>query len=187
MIRFGILRISEGNEESWMKDYFIASSGDVYGDVTLGTDSSVWFQAVLRGDNDQIIVGKGSNIQDGTIVHTDQGIPVTIGQRVTIGHQCLLHGCRIESGALIGMGTIILNHAVIGENSLIGAGSLVTEGKIIPPNVLAFGRPAQVIRALTEEEIAGNHRNAQHYIDLSKRYQAGIYQQIKDESKTVKR
>ncbi|MBP2098674.1 gamma carbonic anhydrase family protein [Enterococcus rivorum] len=162
-----------------MKDYFIASSADVYGNVHLGKKSSIWFQAVLRGDNDSITIGDGSNIQDGTIIHTDKGMPVTIGNAVTVGHQCLLHGCTIENGALIGMGTTILNRAVIGENSLIGAGSLVTEGKIIPPNVLAFGRPAKVIRELTEEEIVANQKNAQHYTKLSKEHKAGIYQQIK--------
>lgn len=161
-----------------MKDHFIASSADVYGDVHLEKDSNIWFQAVLRGDNDIIIVGEGSNIQDGTIIHTDKGLPVRIGSSVTVGHQCLLHGCTVANGALIGMGTTILNQAVIGTNSLIGAGSLVTEGKIIPPNVLAFGRPAKVIRALTEAEIAGNQGNAQHYVELSKKYKAGVYPQI---------
>lgn len=158
-----------------MKGYFIAKSADVYGQVILHKNSSIWFQAVLRGDNDIISVGEGSNIQDGSIVHTDRGQPVTIGANVTVGHQCIIHGCTIENGVLIGMGTTILNRAIIGENSLIGAGSLVTEGKIIPPNVLAFGRPVKVMRALTPEEIAQNKANAQHYIELSKEHLEGKY------------
>ena len=108
----------------------------------------------------------------------DHDAPVEVAENVTIGHQCLLHGCTIEKGALIGMGSTILNHAVIGENSLIGAGSLVTEGKVIPPNVLAFGRPAKVIRPLTEEEIEKNQQNIQHYVDLGEKYLKGEFDQI---------
>ena len=108
----------------------------------------------MRGDANYIRVGERTNIQDGTIIHVDYDAPTIIAEDVTVGHQCMLHGCKIEKGALIGMSSIVLNHAVIGENSLIGAGSLVTQGTIIPPNVLAFGRPAKVIRPLTEEEIA---------------------------------
>ena len=108
----------------------------------------------------------------------DHDAPVEVAENVTIGHQCLLHGCTIEKGALIGMGSTILNHAVIGENSLIGAGSLVTEGKVIPPNVLAFGRPAKVIRPLTEEEIEKNRQNIQHYVDLGEKYLKGEFDQI---------
>lgn len=132
---------------------FIASNATVIGDVTLSEDVTIWYQAVLRGDSNWIKIGQRTNIQDGTIIHVDHDAPVDIAENVTVGHQCMLHGCTIEKGALIGMGTTILNHAVIGENSLIGAGSLVTEGKVIPPNVLAFGRPAKVIRPLTKEEI----------------------------------
>ena len=162
-----------------MKNYYIADSADVYGSVTLGKDSSVWFQTVLRGDTDSIIIGEGTNIQDGVVIHVDVDAPVIVGDQVTIGHQCLLHGCKIEEGALIGMGSIILNHAIIGKNSLIGAGSLILEGQEIPSNVLAVGRPAKVIRPLTREEIRKNKENATHYIELSKKYAENKIEQMK--------
>ena len=142
------------NAETASTQNFIAPNATVVGDVTIGSEATVWFQAVLRGDANYIRVGERTNIQDGTIIHVDHDAPTIIAEDVTVGHQCMLHGCKIEKGALIGMSSIVLNHAVIGENSLIGAGSLVTQGTIIPPNVLAFGRPAKVIRPLTEEEIA---------------------------------
>lgn len=160
------------------KEYFIAASADVFGDVKLAKDTSVWFQSVLRGDSNSITINEGSNIQDGTIIHVDQDAPVNIGENVTVGHACMLHGCTIEDGALIGMSSTILNHAIIGKNSLIGAGSLVTEGVEIPPNVLAFGRPAKVVRPLTREEIRKNKENAQHYIELSKKFAADNYPKV---------
>lgn len=152
--------------------YFIADTADVYGDVMVGEGSTIWFQAVLRGDCNSITIGKNTNIQDGTVVHVDHPSPVVIGDNVTVGHQCIIHGCEVRNGALIGMGSIILNNAVIGENSLIGAGSLVTEGTVIPPNVLAFGSPAKVIRPLTEDEIAKNRKNADDYQAEGRAYQA---------------
>ncbi|MBA5255699.1 gamma carbonic anhydrase family protein [Enterococcus hirae] len=145
-----------------MSQKFIAPNATVVGDVELAESVTVWYQAVIRGDSNTVKVGARTNIQDGTVIHVDHDAPVEIAENVTVGHQCMLHGCTIEKGALIGMGSTILNHAVIGENSLIGAGSLVTEGKVIPPNVLAFGRPAKVIRPLTEEEIEKNRQNIQH-------------------------
>ncbi len=154
---------------------FVAKNATVVGDVSLGAESTVWFQAVIRGDANWIKIGDRTNIQDGTIIHVDHDAPTIIGDAVTVGHQCMLHGCTIEQGALIGMSSIVLNHAVIGENSLIGAGSLVTQGTIIPPNVLAFGRPAKVIRPLTEEEIAKNKANIAHYVALGAQYQEGLY------------
>lgn len=141
-----------------MSQKFIAPNATVVGDVELAESVTVWYQAVIRGDSNTVKVGARTNIQDGTVIHVDHDAPVEIAENVTVGHQCMLHGCTIEKGALIGMGSTILNHAVIGENSLIGAGSLVTEGKVIPPNVLAFGRPAKVIRPLTEEEIEKNRQ-----------------------------
>ncbi|EGP4873618.1 gamma carbonic anhydrase family protein [Enterococcus faecium] len=156
---------------------FIASNATVIGDVTLSEDVTIWYQAVLRGDSNWIKVGQRTNIQDGTIVHVDHDAPVDIAENVTVGHQCMLHGCTIEKGALIGMGTTILNHAVIGENSLIGAGSLVTEGKVIPPNVLAFGRPAKVIRPLTKEEIQKNKENIQHYVEIGGMHAQGKFKE----------
>ena len=158
------------NAETASTQNFIAPNATVVGDVTIGSEATVWFQAVLRGDANYIRVGERTNIQDGTIIHVDHDAPTIIAEDVTVGHQCMLHGCKIEKGALIGMSSIVLNHAVIGENSLIGAGSLVTQGTIIPPNVLAFGRPAKVIRPLTEEEIAKNKANIAHYVSLGKDY-----------------
>lgn len=159
-------------------DYFIAPSADVYGDVRLAKDTSIWFQSVLRGDNNSITINAGSNVQDSTVIHVDQDAPVVIGENVTIGHHCMLHGCKIEDGALIGMSSIILNRATIGKNSLIGAGSLVTEGTEIPANVLAFGRPAKVIRPLTREELRKNKENAQHYVERSKEFAADQYPRL---------
>ncbi|WP_429948878.1 gamma carbonic anhydrase family protein [Enterococcus sp. AZ101] len=159
-------------------DYFIAPSADVYGDVRLAKDTSIWFQSVLRGDNNSITINAGSNVQDSTVIHVDQDAPVVIGENVTIGHHCMLHGCKIEDGALIGMSSTILNRATIGKNSLIGAGSLVTEGTEIPANVLAFGRPAKVIRPLTREELRKNKENAQHYVERSKEFAADQYPRL---------
>ncbi|MBP1046381.1 gamma carbonic anhydrase family protein [Enterococcus sp. BWM-S5] len=160
------------------KENFIAESADVYGDVLLAEDVSVWYQAVLRGDNQAISIGKGSNIQDSTVIHVDKQAPVHIGEYVTIGHQCMIHGCEIQNGALIGMSSILLNGSVIGENAMVGAGSLVTEGTKIPAGVLAFGRPARVIRPLTEAEIAKNRENAMHYIKLAQKHQKGLFSKM---------
>ncbi|GCF93380.1 gamma carbonic anhydrase family protein [Enterococcus florum] len=158
--------------------HFIADSADVYGEVTLGEGSTIWFQSVLRGDSNTITIGDRTNIQDGSIVHVDHDAPVVIGDEVTIGHACIIHGCTIQSGALIGMGTTILNHAEIGENCLIGAGSLVTEGTIIPPNSLAFGSPAKVMRTLTDEEIEKNRQNALHYEAQGQAYLKKTYRKM---------
>lgn len=159
--------------------YFIGKGAVVVGDVTLGEDSSVWFNSVLRADLHPIVVGDETNVQDGTIIHVGDDHPTIIKEHVTIGHQCMIHGCTIEKGALIGMSSIILDGAVIGENSLIGAGSLVTKNTVIPPNSLAFGRPAKVIRELTLEEIAANHANTDHYVRLSKEFLANQYPEKK--------
>ncbi|WP_086349786.1 gamma carbonic anhydrase family protein [Candidatus Enterococcus clewellii] len=164
-----------------MKDEnrFIAESADVYGTVELAEDTSIWYQTVLRGDNQRIKIGKGSNVQDGTVIHVDQHAPVQVGDYVTIGHQCMIHGCEIKDGALIGMGSILLNGSSIGENAMIGAGSLVTEGTVIPEGVLAFGRPARVVRPLTEEEIEKNRRNAEHYIELARKHKNNMFSKQK--------
>ncbi|MGX7311135.1 gamma carbonic anhydrase family protein [Enterococcus casseliflavus] len=157
---------------------FVAKNATIVGNVTLGKESTVWFQAVIRGDANRIEIGARTNIQDGTIIHVDNDAPTIVEDDVTVGHQCMLHGCTIKKGALIGMSSIVLNHAVIGENSLLGAGSLVTEGTVIPPNVLAFGRPARVIRPLTEEEIAKNQANITHYVENGYAYQQGEYGEV---------
>lgn len=174
---FNRISFYKKRKEKIEMERFIASNATVIGDVTLSEDVTIWYQAVLRGDSNWIKVGQRTNIQDGTIVHVDHDAPVDIAENVTVGHQCMLHGCTIEKGALIGMGTTILNHAVIGENSLIGAGSLVTEGKVIPPNVLAFGRPAKVIRPLTKEEIQKNKENIQHYVEIGWMHAQGKFKE----------
>ncbi|BCA85094.1 gamma carbonic anhydrase family protein [Enterococcus saigonensis] len=157
---------------------FIAKNAVVLGDVTLGKEVTIWFNSVIRGDSNFIKIGNRTNIQDGTIIHVDHDAPTEIANDVTVGHQCMLHGCKIEQGALIGMSSIVLNHAVIGENSLIGAGSLVTQGMVIPPNVLAFGRPAKVIRPLTPTEIAKNKANITHYCQLGQEFLEGKYPEV---------
>jgi carbonic anhydrase/acetyltransferase-like protein (isoleucine patch superfamily) len=147
---------------------FVARGAVVAGDVSLGAHASVWFGCVLRGDTDAIVVGARSNLQDGTIVHCDEGDPTLIGEGVTVGHRVVLHGCTIGDGALIGMGAIVLNRAQIGAQCLVGAGALVTQGKVFPPRMLILGSPARPVRALTGEEIDGLARSAQHYVDAGR-------------------
>lgn len=151
-----------------------APSADLIGDVRLHDRASVWFGAVIRADNTPIVIGTESNIQDGAIGHSDPGFPLTIGTRVTVGHQAILHGCTIGNGALIGMGAKVLNGAVIGEKCLVGAGALVTEGKHFEPGQLIVGSPARVVRALTEQELAGLELSAAHYAEKAARYSAGL-------------
>ncbi|WP_338449941.1 gamma carbonic anhydrase family protein [Niallia oryzisoli] len=143
---------------------YIAPGAQLIGNIELKENASVWFNAVLRGDNDKITIGKGSNIQDGAVVHADPGFPVNIGENVTVGHNVVLHGCTVANGALIGMGATILNGAVIGEGSLIAAGALVSEGKVIEPGVLVAGVPAKVIRKLTPENIERGIEGALAYV-----------------------
>lgn len=144
-------------------DAWIAPDASVIGRVRLAAGASVWFGAVLRGDNEPIMVGPGSNLQEHVICHTDMGAPLTIGADCTIGHRATLHGCTIGDGTLIGMGATVLNHAVIGRNCLIGAGALVTEGKEIPDGSLVMGVPARVVRPLTPEQIKGLALSAESY------------------------
>ena len=140
-----------------------APSADLIGDVRLGARASVWFGAVIRADNTPILVGEDSNIQDGAVCHSDPGAPLTIGARVTVGHQAILHGCTVGDGALIGMGARVLNHAVIGAGCLVGAGALVTEGKVFDPGMLIVGSPARAVRPLSEGEQAALLVSAEHY------------------------
>ena len=151
-------------------DAWVAPGARVIGRVTLAAGASVWFNAVLRGDTEPIVIGAGSNVQDGTICHTDRAFPLTVGADCTIGHMAILHGCTIGEGSLIGMGATVLNGARIGRNVLIGAGALVTEGKEIPDGMLAIGRPAKVVRALSPEEIAGLGRSAARYAANARRF-----------------
>lgn len=156
-------------EGSW-----VAPSADVIGDAHLGPGASVWFGAVIRADNTPIIVGAGSNVQEGAMLHSDPGAPLTVGAEVTVGHHAILHGCTIGDRVLIGMGATVLNRAVIGEDSLVGAGALVTEGKSFPPGSLIVGAPARVVRALRAEEIAGLRLSAAHYRERARNYAEGM-------------
>ena len=155
-------------------DYWIAPGAIVVGKVTLGAGVGVWFNAALRGDNDEIIVGDGSNIQEGTVVHTDPGLVVRIGAGCTIGHAAIIHGCEIGDGSLIGMGATVLNGAKIGRNCLVGANALVTEGKEFPDGSLIVGSPAKAVRALDETAIARLGLSAAHYVEKMRRYRSGL-------------
>lgn len=143
----------------------IAKGAIVYGDITLGEKSSIWYNAVVRGDDGPIHIGKYSNIQDNCTIHLDSGGEVNIGDYVTIGHGAIVHGCTIGNNCLIGMGAIILNGAVIGDNSIIGAGALITQGKEIPAGSMVFGNPGKIVRDITEEEKSGIIQNALHYAE----------------------
>lgn len=153
---------------------WVADSAQVIGNVELGENSNVWFNVVMRGDNELLRLGRGSNIQDGSVVHSDPGFPVSIGQNVTVGHQVMLHGCTVGDGSLIGIQAVVLNGAKIGRNCLVGAGSLVTEGKEFPDGSLIMGSPAKVVRELTAEQITGLQRAAKHYVENARRYRAGL-------------
>lgn len=143
---------------------FVADEATVIGDVILEKDTSVWPGVVIRGDNEPITVGEGSNVQEGTVMHTDMGCPLTLAKNVTVGHQAMLHGCTIGENSLIGIQAVILNRAVIGKNCLVGAGSVVTEGKVFPDNSLILGSPAKVVRELTPEAIEGLKASAKSYM-----------------------
>ena len=153
---------------------WVAPSADLIGDVRLGPRASVWFGAVIRADNTPILLGEESNFQDGAIGHSDPGAPLTIGARVTVGHQAILHGCTIEDEALIGMGARILNGAVIGAQSIVGAGALVTEGKTFAPRSLIVGAPAKAIRTLTDEQVEALRVSAAHYAAKAAHYKANL-------------
>ena len=153
---------------------WVAPSADLIGDVRLGERSSVWFGAVIRADNTPIIFGEETNFQDGAIGHSDPGAPLTLGARVTVGHQALLHGCTVEDEALIGMGARVLNGAGIGAQCMVGAGALVTEGKIFEPRCLIVGSPARAVRQLSEEQVAMLRLSAAHYAEKAARYPSGL-------------
>ena len=145
----------------------------VIGDVTIGKDANLWFNATVRGDMAPITIGEGTNIQDNAVVHTDHLQPTNIGKMITVGHSAIIHACTIKDYALIGMGSIILNNAVIGEYSLVAAGTVVPPGKVVPPRTLVMGNPMKIIRELSDEEVEKNVNNALHYIKLSKDYKNG--------------
>ena len=157
--------IPEVHPEAW-----VASNAAIIGKVKLEKNSSIWFNAVLRGDIELITIGENSNIQDGSVLHTDPGYPLTVGKGVTVGHMVMLHGCQISDDTLIGIGSIILNNAKIGKNCIVGANTLITENKVIPDNSLVVGSPGRVLRKVTDEEIKSILENGKHYVDFSKKY-----------------
>lgn len=154
--------------------HFVAETATVIGNVELLEDSSIWFGAVLRGDNERITIGAHSNVQDLSVLHTDPGFPLTIGTGCTIGHRAILHGCTIGDNSLVGMGATILNGAQIGKNCLIGAGALITEGKVIPDGSLVIGAPGKVARELDADAIARLKKSAAHYVANARRFAAGL-------------
>jgi len=153
---------------------WVADNAQVMGSVTLAEDTSVWFGVVMRGDTSTIRVGKGSNVQDNSVLHADEGLPLVIGEGVTVGHQVMLHGCRVGNYSLIGIGAIVLNGAKIGNNCLVGAGALVTEGKEFPDGSMIIGSPAKAVRMLSPEQIEGLKMSAKHYVDNANRYKTGL-------------
>ncbi len=155
-------------------DVYVAPGAHVIGDVILGDRVSIWFGAVVRGDNDPIRIGAESNVQDGAMVHADPGVPTTIGRGVTIGHHAIVHGATVGDNSLIGMGATLLNRAVIGADSIVGANALVTEGKAFPAGSLIVGSPARVLRPLTDTEIAGLRVSAATYVANARRYADGL-------------
>ena len=165
-----IFTLGERRIELRGKEHFIAPNATLIGSIVLEDCVSIWFNTVLRGDNEPIVIEAGSNIQDSCVLHTDEGIPLSIGQWVTVGHMVMLHGCTIGDNSLIGIKSVILNRAKIGKNCLIGANTLIPEGKEIPDNTLVMGSPGKVVRELTPEQIARIHHSAEHYVDNLRRY-----------------
>jgi carbonic anhydrase/acetyltransferase-like protein (isoleucine patch superfamily) len=153
---------------------WVADSARVIGKVELAEEASVWFGAILRGDTDWLRIGRGSNVQDGSVLHTDAGIELVVGENVTIGHKVMLHGCTIGDGSLIGINAVVLNRARIGRHCLVGAGSLVTEGKEFPDGSLIMGSPARVVKQLTPEQVHGLLMSAKHYAHNARRFAAGL-------------
>jgi len=154
--------------------HFVADSASIIGSVRLKDKASIWFNCVLRGDNDWLVVGERSNIQDGSVLHTDPGIKLVVGDGVTVGHKVMLHGCEIGNDSLIGIGSTVLNGAKIGKNSLVGAHALITENKVFPDGSLILGAPASVVRELTDEELALIRRSADVYVDNAQRFSRSL-------------
>lgn len=154
--------------------YYIAPDAHVIGDCRLGLDASIWFGAVLRGDNEQIAVGARTNIQEGALLHTDRGFPLSVGEDCTVGHHAILHGCSIGDGSLIGMGATVLNGARIGSHCLVGANALVTENKVFPDYSVILGSPAKVVRAMDEEAAERLRQSAAHYVANWQRFAKGL-------------
>ena len=155
---------------------YIADSATLIGKVTVAADASVWSGVTIRGDNERITIGTGSNVQEGTVMHTDMGFPLVLGKNVTVGHQAMLHGCTVGDGALIGIQAVVLNGAKIGKGCLVGAGAVVTEGKEFPDNSLILGSPAKVVRTLTEEDLLRLQANAASYVARGQLFKAQLKQ-----------
>jgi carbonic anhydrase/acetyltransferase-like protein (isoleucine patch superfamily) len=155
-------------------NYFIADSASVIGSVVMHQNASIWFGAVLRGDNDVITIGENSNVQDLSVLHVDPGFPLTIGKNVTVGHKVMLHGCEIGDNSLVGINSVILNGAKIGKNCLIGANSLISENKVIPDGSLVMGSPGKVVKQLSEDQMKGLEMSAIHYVENFKRYKRDL-------------
>ncbi len=153
---------------------WVADNAQVIGNVTLAENVSVWFGVVARGDTSSIAIGAGSNIQDNSVLHADHGMPLMIGENVTVGHQVMLHGCTVGDGSLIGIGAVVLNGAIIGKHCLVGAGALVTEGKAFPDGSMIIGSPAKAVRQLSPEQIEGLKTIAHHYVENARRYKTGL-------------
>ena len=164
----------DGKAPRLAESAWVAPSADLIGDVVLCEEVSIWFGAVIRADNTMILVGQRSNVQEGAMLHSDPGVPCTIGEDVTIGHHAMLHGCTVGDRSLIGMGATVLNRAVIGEDSLVGACALVTEGKVFPPRSLILGNPARVVRELDDETVATLRKSAAGYVARSRTFATGL-------------
>ncbi len=162
-------------------EYWVADNATVVGNVLLKDNSSIWFNAVVRGDNELITIGEGSNVQDGSVLHSDPGSPLTIGAHVTIGHKVMLHGCEIGEGSLIGINAVVLNGAKIGKNCIIGANALITEGKVIPDNSMVMGSPGKVVKTLPDEQGMGIRVGAAHYVQNAQRFKESMQGQASAE------
>jgi len=171
-----IYSLGERRVETVGEDYFVAPSADLIGSVRLGRWASVWFGAVLRGDNDWIEIGDGTNVQDGTVMHTDEGFPLVIGANCTIGHQAFLHACTVGANSLIANGAMVLDGAKIGSFSIVAAGAFVPPRKVIPDGVIVMGSPAKIVRELTDSDRAMILTGSHHYQENAKRYRADLKQ-----------
>ena len=165
-----MIKAINGQMPNIAEDCFVAENATVIGDVTLCEEASIWYGAVVRGDADRIFIGRGSNVQDCAVLHTDKGFTLTLGEKVTIGHSAVVHGAEVEDNVIVGMHATLLNGCKIGKNSIIGAGALVREGQVIPENSLVVGCPAKILRQVSEEQIADNIWNADHYIELAQKH-----------------
>jgi carbonic anhydrase/acetyltransferase-like protein (isoleucine patch superfamily) len=164
----------DDRKPEFLGEHYVAQNAAVIGSVVVGNNASVWWNVTIRGDNESITLGENVNVQDGSVIHTDSGVPVVLERNVSIGHLVMLHGCTIGENSLVGIGAIILNRAVIGRNCLVGAGSLIPEGKVIPDGSLVLGVPGRVMRQLTPEQVALNTWIAEHYVERAGRYRQGL-------------